>query len=364
MGARSILRRLLAQLAAPTAGAPPAQAGAGPPDERPWDFVEVFAGDQAVSKGLRLVGYTGKSLDLRISETHNVLSATGFLVLLAATMKIREGGLLWAAPPCSTWVFLSRGSTGRNVALGGNPNSPYVQGQNALVKRLILIWRLCVARRVFFVIEQPKSSCMFDYEPMKRFLESCEGVQRVQLQMGAFGMAACKDTWLVGVAPWLGRLARRLSPAERSALREEDAMQVTRTYTDATGARRCQGAKDLKATQSYPMSLGAAHALAFRDHDTAPTPAAAGAGSSTGPWTPAPPAAAGAGGSRAGAWTPGPAAPGAGLDFLLSVCDDDEDEWYVADLQHWGSQAFHDNSGGEHRLALLPGAAVKRQRKS
>ena len=76
------------------------------------DFVELFAGEAAVSYGMRALGYRGWTMDLRISLDHDLLSAAGFLQLLACLARLRPGGVFWAAPPCSTWVFMSRHSTG------------------------------------------------------------------------------------------------------------------------------------------------------------------------------------------------------------------------------------------------------------
>ena len=85
----------------------------GQQPERDLDFIEVFAGEAAVTKALRAMGHTGACMDLRRDARHNVLQPVGFITLLALVMRLRPRGLLWLAPVCSTWVFMSRGSTGR-----------------------------------------------------------------------------------------------------------------------------------------------------------------------------------------------------------------------------------------------------------
>ena len=52
-------------------------------------------------------------MDLRRDERHNVLQPVGLITLLALVMRLRPGALLWMAPVCSTWVWVSRGTTGR-----------------------------------------------------------------------------------------------------------------------------------------------------------------------------------------------------------------------------------------------------------
>ena len=219
------------------------------PSEGDSDFAELFAGEAAVSTGLRFFNFKGESLDLRQTPPCDFMRPEGFMQVLAAIWRLRAGGLFWAAPASSSWVWMSRwrthrtscrnchsgggpaaavggrwpgvcggsgsgragvhgsteeegvwggwggagergwgfgggwGWTGRrgggwrgggdraavgrrNLCIRGNPNSAYVQGQNALVSRLLLLLELCVRRDLFFIIEQPCTSKMFEYPPL------------------------------------------------------------------------------------------------------------------------------------------------------------------------------------------------------
>lgn len=131
------------------------------------DFVEVFAGDQSISRGMRMLGYRGLSLDQRYDPSHNVLCPVGLMVLLHAVLNVRPGGVLWAAPPCSTWVWMSRFSSGRYLHVAGDPRSEYVRGQNALVERLLFVLEVAMARGVWWIIEQPASTLMFRHAPFE-----------------------------------------------------------------------------------------------------------------------------------------------------------------------------------------------------
>jgi hypothetical protein len=135
---------------------------------RDCSYCELFAGEAAVSRGFAALGCTGCALDVRFSADHDLLSPTGFLTALRAVLRVQQGGLLWAAPPCSTWVWLSRASTGRDKRVEGDAHNDYVQGQNALVCRLVLLLRLCMRRGVYWIVEQPRSTLMFEYAPFKR----------------------------------------------------------------------------------------------------------------------------------------------------------------------------------------------------
>ncbi len=73
--------------------------GAGEPAMRDLDFVEAFAGQAAVSRGLELLGFIGRSVDQSYNEAHDILSPSGFGLLASFLARLRPGGIFWAAPP-------------------------------------------------------------------------------------------------------------------------------------------------------------------------------------------------------------------------------------------------------------------------
>jgi hypothetical protein len=329
------------------------------PEDPHLDFVEIFAGERAVSKGMALLGYSGMPMDLRLDHRHDIMSAIGLVMLIVAIARLRPGGIFWAAPPCSTWVFLSRHSTGRDKVITGNPNSDYVVAQNALVERLLLVCRLCIARGVYFIIEQPMSSCMWEYPKFAKFLKKHPEIKQIKLQMGAYGLLAQKDTILMGTAPYLGALGRKMVQSEIQHVAAE-AMETTVTYIDEGGTKRCHGGKDLKQTQAYPLGFGAAHALAYKANaaaaaglvpansmaaamrnvpaspicDTAAAVSHASSSSSSKP--------AAAGHSASTNWA----------DILQEISDSEEEDWYLQDVKVWMSRTWYNNYAGEQKLAL------------
>jgi hypothetical protein len=338
------------------------------PEDPHLDFVEIFAGERAVSKGMTLLGYSGMSMDLRLDHRHDIMTPIGLVLLIVSIARLRPGGIFWAAPPCSTWVFLSRHSTGRDKVITGNPMSEYVEAQNALVCRLLLVCRLCIARGVYFIIEQPTSTCMWEYPNFVDFLNKHPEINRVKLQMGAYGLLAQKDTMLLGTAPYLEALHRRMVQSEIQHVANE-AMQTTVSYIDGGGAKRCHGGKDLKQTQAYPLGFGAAHALAYQAHAAAaaglePADLMAAARRNL----PASPVAAidcstispqldtAAAVSNASASKPAAAGDAASTnpwaDILKDISDSEEDDWYLQDVKIWKSRTWYNNYAGEQKLAL------------
>lgn len=243
---------------------------------RNLDYIELFAGDAAVSRGLDLLGLQGWSLDMRHDPKHDFLTPEGFRLALEGVARLRPGGLLWAAPPCSTWVFHAFPRTGRHLCPEGR-DDPYVQAQNALVCRLLLLSAFARSRGAVFIWEQPGRSTMWQYGPLEAYCEAeQDALLEAVLEMGAYKLRAQKDTKLWGTAPYIPKLAKVLTVAERQGLRQRpDRLETAVTYRDEEGRLRTHGAKDLKETQAYTLTFGASHALAYvewRDGLSAPPP--------------------------------------------------------------------------------------------
>ena len=83
----------------------------------------------------------------------------GFLVCVQKLLRVRRGGLCFSGLPCSSHVWISRGSTGRSRDCPrGNLQSSTTQAGNEQACRFSLLVLVCVARMVYWVCEQPSSS--------------------------------------------------------------------------------------------------------------------------------------------------------------------------------------------------------------
>lgn len=228
-----------------------------------YHFCEEFAGEHAISTGLAAYMYVGKTLDLRIDPHHDFMTRIGYCIVVSAVMSTCEGGIFWAAPPCSTWVWLARHSTGRHLSWAGHAGNEYVHSQNVLVTRLVHILVLCIKRNVKWIVEQPASSTMFEHPHFKWLFKrfGCS-IYTISLQMGAFGLEARKDTILIGTADYLPGLAIKMSRLQKDVLKDNK-LHLTTRYKDKNGKACVMGGRDLKGTQAYPLNFGAAHARMF-----------------------------------------------------------------------------------------------------
>ena len=231
-------------------------------------FSEFFAGERAISRALELLHYEGTSFDVRYNCLHNLLVPAGFLIALTCTMTTYKRGIIWWAPPCSTWVFMSRHSTGRSIDPSGSAANLNVQAQNYLVRRLVYLLTVCIKRGVFFVVEQPRSSIMWSHFAFRRFIRRWDALlDWATNQQGAWSLDSRKDTILFGYAPHLksDRMNRMMTAEERKWMADGHTTHTTHYYTGDDGVKRSRGTNRLKKTQAYGLSFGCAHALAYNE---------------------------------------------------------------------------------------------------
>ena len=176
---------------------------------------------------MELFSFEGASAD-RIYEAFadnlmncDFLTPMGFLQVVAGVMRLHRGGILLAAIPCNSRVFLSRWTTGRGLDILGNTGNALVASQNALVARMVYILILCIKRGVLWMIEQPWSSIVFEH-PRWQYLERRFGhlSHYVECDMGIYTLDLVKKSVLVGTAPYLSNLGKVLTPAGRRTVFE------------------------------------------------------------------------------------------------------------------------------------------------
>ena len=84
---------------------------------------------------------------VRYSRHYDLLTAVGFLVALQATRRLVRSGTLWCGAPCSSWVWMSRGTTYRcPLRPKGKKKLTSVRAMNKLVRRLCFVSLGCIHR--------------------------------------------------------------------------------------------------------------------------------------------------------------------------------------------------------------------------
>ena len=237
-------------------------------------FLDAFCGTGRMAVSLQSLGFVGHTFDLACSDYQDILSVHGQAMLLTMLLDIMSGGLAWFGIVCSTWVFMAMGHTHRSASQpwGDRGREDVVNG-NIMAKYVGVLIELCSLRNVFWLIEQPSSSLILFYKPIRRRVRSVKsrvlgaGVERKFVWLGYFGHRMFKPTVLVGIAPWLRFL---VSKKQRTA---KIPLHWTRGTVREAGPRagsfRVHGCKtnaaNLKKTQVYPWRFCAEFARLYNN---------------------------------------------------------------------------------------------------
>ncbi|CAJ1392640.1 unnamed protein product, partial [Effrenium voratum] len=163
----------------------------------PSDHVELFSGQAAVSRAEIEEGRTAMAYDVEYDpEMMNILGTKGYIHACFQILNLKRGGHLTLAPVCSSWVYLSRGSTGRSRSRPeGSPYSPSAVAGNTMLYRCVILILFASSRGIWWCLEQPRGSLM-QFHPAMQILMKKQKVVRKFLNMCDFNGASQKPTWL------------------------------------------------------------------------------------------------------------------------------------------------------------------------
>ncbi|CAK9072735.1 Uncharacterized protein SCF082_LOCUS35732 [Durusdinium trenchii] len=220
----------------------------------PKDHTELFSGCASVTRGEMQEGRSVFAYDIVYnSEFMDIMTPQGFALAIYAVLNTKRAGGLTLAPVCSTWVFMSRGSTLRSRArpLGSGKGSCHI-GSVMAARCAILL--LLAARGLFWILEHPKGS-LFQYHPLIQHVLGLIKFSRKHIRMGDYGGHSQKPTWLYsGHGEILDELDK-FKPL-RTPVREKH--ELVEKYVDGKGKSRIKGSSNLKSSQTYPLQFGRA----------------------------------------------------------------------------------------------------------
>ncbi len=132
---------------------------------RDLDCVELFSGAATVATAAAGLGHASATFDKINHDLQNICTADGFKLALTLTMRIKKGGLLWAAPDCRSWGWMNSSNCKRleeNKWVGNLSYGPVKEG-NVMATRTAFLVRLASHRGVRAAIENPAHSKIFMY---------------------------------------------------------------------------------------------------------------------------------------------------------------------------------------------------------
>lgn len=195
---------------------------------RDLDFVEIFAGKAAITRAFARAGLASRAFDIVNSEKENILHVDGLMRALSLVLRLKVGGLLWAAPPCQMWTWMSSSvhrRTKRNPR--GDRSLSSVREANNIARITAGLVKLAVSRKARVCVENPGPR-IFSYPPMRRALAYARASCYITY-LGAFGLTLPKPITLWSNARFAPRLQRPKPAAPPLSEQEKFYTKVVRS---------------------------------------------------------------------------------------------------------------------------------------
>ena len=108
--------------------------------------------------------------DISVNPEHDLSRISGLARAVQAVLTLKENSCLWAGVPCSTFIWLSRGTFKRSAASPWGTSTDLI---NCVVLRFVFVGLLAIVRRAFVIMEQPLSSTLRHLPPIKMLALLC-----------------------------------------------------------------------------------------------------------------------------------------------------------------------------------------------
>ena len=143
--------------------------------QRDLGCVELWSGVGAVAQAAQEAGEAAATFDKVNCESQDITTIAGFKAAVNLVLRLREGGLLWMGPECSSFTFAPVSVTARSQQnnYNGDVTKEFVARGNLMANIAALLFCLGIARGAEVALENPAGSYMFSYlEPALACLRS------------------------------------------------------------------------------------------------------------------------------------------------------------------------------------------------
>jgi hypothetical protein len=180
-------------------------------------LLELFCGVAAITRSFEQAGLSAMGYDFLKDPLYNDINGdAGFMCVVSLVLSLDPiQGFLWLATVCSSWVWMSRGSTGRSMEFPLGIPCLSTDNGNKMVARCALLMLLAIAMGSAWCLEQPMTSLMAMH-PALQWLKERAGCLsnaawfEVKTYMGAFEADTRKPSILYGNRRMVLSLARSL----------------------------------------------------------------------------------------------------------------------------------------------------------
>ena len=234
--------------------------------ERNIDIVEMFTHASSVYKAGAILGFSVSAFDkFRVpavtdvegEASEDIVSRSGFLNAVRLIGKLRVGGLLTMAPPCSSFLQINAINCRRNAEneyLGNEQYPPVAEG-NAIAKTVALLLWVANARGVAVVLENPPSSYFWKLSLIAVSVQAlgmhAANTPRCAWSSEPFGQRRKKLFKFLATGSWIEKIK------EKQCKCPEGKHLSLVSYAIFKGVQKFTGEKPaLRQSGAYPLSLG------------------------------------------------------------------------------------------------------------
>ena len=233
-----------------------------PSSDRKYQCMEAYSGLGQVAKAFREGGMRSWEYDIDTDGLNeDACCAEGMLTMMQKLLMLEPGAIAHWATVCSSWVWMSSGTTDRHRYLRpeGNPALPSVRDGNMQAARMSLFMVLMSCLGVWQILEQPSTSMMPNSKWL-RWVKSLLNLKRCFTWMGCFNAKTAKPTSLYHTGEWPSALSRTLGQEQRKQFEATDSVDFLQPKTCGpnVGKVRVCGNDGLKETQAYTAEYGRA----------------------------------------------------------------------------------------------------------
>jgi hypothetical protein len=209
----------------------------------PLNALEMFSGEEAITRMCNDQGLHAEGTDIIKGKSHDLTTKAGVKTVVKLVCRLQPESCIWAAPLCSSWVWVTRDGTERSSSHpAGNSDVPRVLEGNKMVTNLVAIFGFAFVLGHHLFLEQPPTSLMRQYEPMKSFISGCLKYT-IRTWLGAFSASTPKPIDVLSTDKEIETL-RRPEPKDLQLL----------CKPCKTGLRGKK--KAMTESQAYPLEFG------------------------------------------------------------------------------------------------------------
>mmetsp|Transcript_155014 Transcript_155014/g.269612 ORF Transcript_155014/g.269612 Transcript_155014/m.269612 type:complete len:298 (-) Transcript_155014:52-945(-) len=169
------------------------------------DVIDAFSGPCAnLAHACYEQGLNAMPFDrLRHALYENCLTMEGQQYFLTMLGRMPRGSLCFLGPPCNSWITSSQSFYKRSkTRIAGDQTKPEVLQWNQVADFVGKVLECCIALGIYFVVEQPVSSLLFEWPPIATALLHGHA-RRISFSLAKFGAASLKPLQLYSNVPWL-----------------------------------------------------------------------------------------------------------------------------------------------------------------